>query len=134
MQEHRAAAAGDSRRNVVVDLDDEIVEMIGARQAVAALIALQPHGLIIVAARRVLAPGILRPDRTNRQKGFGPRVPIGAPPQPPWPKCASWGAAVALALVGLDAAAPERHRYRQAACREPALARIARRGANADRG
>ena len=34
MDEHRAAAAGDARPRVVVELDDEIVERVGARQPV----------------------------------------------------------------------------------------------------
>ena len=37
MDEHRAAAAGDARPGVVVDLDDEIVELVGAPQPVAGL-------------------------------------------------------------------------------------------------
>src|SRR6185437_8580979 len=108
----------------------EIIEMIDARQPVAALIASQQDGLIIVAAGRVLAPGILTPDRPNRQEGFGPRMPVGAPPQLPGPKNAPRGAAVALPFVGLDAATAERDRYRQPARHEPASARIACRRAN----
>src|SRR5580704_11157381 len=115
MQEHRAAAAGYPRRGVVVDLDDEIIEMIGARQPVAAAIACEPQRLIIMAARRVLAPGVLLLDRANRQQGFGPWMPVGTPPQLPWPKCAPWGAAVAFPFVGLDAATAERDRYREPA-------------------
>src|ERR1700729_4052906 len=133
MQEHRAAAAGYPRGGVVVDLADEIIEIIGTRQPVAAAIACKPHGLIIMAARRVLAPGVLLPDRANRQQGFGPRMPVGAPPQLPRPKCAPRGAAVAFPFVGLDAATAERDRYREPARRQPAPARIAGRGANPDR-
>src|SRR6185437_10808929 len=133
MQKHRAAAACNARRKVVVDLDDEIIEMIGARQPVATLIAPQPHGLIIVAAGRILAPGILTPDRTNRQEGFGPRMPVGTPPQLPWPKNAPWGAAVAFPFVGLDAATAERDRYREPARHEPTSVRIAGRRTNPDR-
>ena len=40
---------------------------------------------------------------------------IGAPPQLSWPEGALGGAAVAFALVGLDAAAAERHRHPQRA-------------------
>ncbi len=34
MDEHRAAAAGDARARIVVELDHEIVERVGARQPV----------------------------------------------------------------------------------------------------
>ena len=37
MQEYRAAAAGDARRVVVIDLDNEIIEMIVAREPITAL-------------------------------------------------------------------------------------------------
>ena len=50
---------------VVVDLDDEIVEMVVARQPVAGLVAVEPDRLIVVAVVRVLAPGVLGADRTR---------------------------------------------------------------------
>jgi hypothetical protein len=46
---------------------------------------------------------------------------IGAPPQFSRVKNAPWRAAVALALVGEDAAASERHWNRGSRCRQPAL-------------
>ena len=44
MQEDRAAAAGDSRLGVVIDLDDEIVEMILAGQSVAVTSTIESLG------------------------------------------------------------------------------------------
>ena len=98
MQEYRAAAAGDARRAVVVDLDNKIVEMVVTLEPVAAAIAIQPYRLVVVSARRVFAPGVLGPDGPNRQECPRPRMTVGAPPQLPWPKRASWGPAVAFAL------------------------------------
>ena len=50
MQEYRAAAAPDTRRAVVIDLDDEIIEMVVAPEPVAAAAAIQPDRLVVVAA------------------------------------------------------------------------------------
>ena len=132
MQEHRAAAAGNARRSVVVDLDDDIIEMILARQPVA--------GRFRVAAARadcnggsgVLAPGVFGPmARTGRKvRGRGWRSARHHTAQRP--ECAPGGAAVTFALVGPDAAAAKRDRHRQPARREPAPARIAGCGANPD--
>ena len=44
MQEYRAAATGDARGAVVIDLDDEIVEMVVAREPVAGLVAVSRIG------------------------------------------------------------------------------------------
>src|SRR5665213_172735 len=87
-----------------------------------------------MAARGILAPGILRSDGANGEVGPRPRVAVGAPPQLPRPKGAPGGAAIALALVGPDATAPERHRDGPPARGQPAPARIAGGGANCYRG
>ena len=80
MQEHRAAAAGDPRGGVVVDLDNEIVEVILARQAVTLLGARQADRLIVVAVGGIFAPGIFNANRADRQEGFWTAVTVGAPP------------------------------------------------------
>ena len=41
---------GDAGRTIMVDLDDEIIEVIRAREAVAALVLIQPQRLVIMAA------------------------------------------------------------------------------------
>src|SRR3954447_19666273 len=124
MQKHRAAAAGDARLGVVIDLDDEIVEMIVARQPVAALLRIQPHRLIVVTVRRVLAPGVLGPDGPHGEMRPWPGMAVGAPPQSLWPGCAPGRAAVALALVGPAAAAPECDLDGLAAGGQPAAAAL----------
>ena len=134
MQEYRAATAGDTRRAVVIDLDDEIVEMIIALEPVTAMVAIPPHRLIVMAAPRIFAPGVFGPDGANRQERTRPRMAVGAPPQLPGPEDAPWGAAIAFTLVGPDAGAPERNRHRLPARGQPAPARIAGRALNPDRG
>ena len=42
MQEDGAAAASDARLSVVVDLNDEVVQIVIARQTVTGSIAVQP--------------------------------------------------------------------------------------------
>src|SRR5690348_15556980 len=125
MQEHGAAAAGDARAGVVVDFDDEIIEMVLARQPVTGPIVDQTDGPIVTAVPRVLAPGIFGPDRPHRQIGLRPGMAVGAPPQLQRTVRAPWGAAIALPLVGEDAAAAKCHRHGPAVCRQPAAARVA---------
>ena len=79
MQEHRAAAAGNARRAVVVDLDDEVVEVIVARETVAGRVSRQPDRLVVTAVVRVFAPGVLGANRAGRQEGLRPPVAVGAP-------------------------------------------------------
>src|SRR5258705_11771578 len=83
MQEHRAAAPGNTRRSIVVDLDNEIVEVIVARQPVATVVAVEPHRLVVMAVVRGLPPGVFRANRANGQKRPGPPVTGPAPPHPP---------------------------------------------------
>ena len=59
---------------------------------------------------------------------------VGPPPQPKRPESALRRAAIAFALIGLDAAAPQRNRNSAPPGGEPAPAAIAGRGANADQG
>jgi hypothetical protein len=134
MQEYRAAATGDARRGVVIDLDNEIVEVIVALEPIAAAIAIQPYRPVVVAAVRVLAPGILRPDGASRQEGLRPRMPVGAPPQSPRPEAAFRGPAVAFALVGDDSPASQCDRDGLPAGCKPAPAGIAGGSADPDRG
>src|SRR3981081_4280386 len=104
MQEYRAAATGDARRTVVIDLDNKIIEVIVALEPIAAAIAIQPHRLVVMAGPWFFAPGVFGSDSANRQKCTRSRVTVGAPPQLPGPERAFWGAAVALALVGPESA------------------------------
>ena len=67
---------------VVIDLDNEIIEMVVAREPIAALRAIQPHRLVVMATGGIFAPGVFGPDRANREKCVRPRMAVGAPPQP----------------------------------------------------
>ena len=134
MQEYRAAAPLDARLGVVIDLDNEIIEMIVAPEPVAALLAIQPHRLVVIAAPGIFAPGVVRLDGANRQKSAGTWMAVGAPPQLPRPERAFRGPAIAFALIGPDAATPKCDGHYLAACHQPAPARIAGSGANSDHG
>src|SRR4030088_3095559 len=76
MQEYRAAAAGNARRTVVIDLDNKIIEVIVALEPIAAAIAIQPHWLVVMAAPGVFAPGVFGSDSANRQKCTRSRVAV----------------------------------------------------------
>src|SRR5262245_58346676 len=99
MQEHGAAASGDARAGVVVDLDDEIVEVILALQAVAGFACGTAHRLVIVAVGRIFAPGVFGLDRPGGNVRLGADMAVGPPPQSPGMEDAARGAAIAFALV-----------------------------------
>ena len=82
VHEHGAAAAGDARAGVVVDLDDEVVEPVVAPQPVAWFIGRAAERPVVAAVARVLAPGVVRRDPADRQQGARPRPAVGPPPQP----------------------------------------------------
>ena len=117
----------------MIDLDDEIVKVIVARQPVSCLIADQADRLIVMAVLRVFAPGVFGPDWPDRQKGARLRMAVGAPPQLQRAIDASGSAAVALPFIGEDAAATKCHRHGPAVGGQPAPARIAGGRSNADR-
>ena len=118
----------------MIDLDDKIVEMIVALEPVSALTAIPPHRLIVMAALRIFAPGVVGPDGANRQESTRPRMAVRAPPQLAGPEGASRGSAIAFTLVGPDAAAPKGNRDGLPARSQPAPARIAGSALNPDRG
>jgi len=134
MQEYRAAAAGDARGAVVIDLDNEIIEVVVACQSIAAATGLEPYRLIVMAALRIFAPGVRGPNGADGQECAWPRVAVGTPPQLPGPKGALRGSAIAFALVGPDAAAPKGDRYGLPVGGKPAPAPVAGGGVNPDRG
>jgi hypothetical protein len=134
MDEDRAAAAGDTGPPIVVDFEDKVVDPVLAAQPIAWFIGRPPEGAVIAAVVRILAPGIIRADPPDRQKRGRPPHPVGPPPQPHRPKTPERGAAVALALIGLDAGPAERDRYRERPSEQPSLRSPARPGADVDRG
>ena len=68
MDEHGAATAGYPGPGVVVDLDDEVVEVVVAPEAIAWFIGRAAERPIVAPICRVLAPGIGAPDRSTGSK------------------------------------------------------------------
>jgi len=133
MQEDGAAAAGDPRPCIVIDLDNEVIKVIGAPQAVASMLTAYPDRLVVMTVGRIFTPGIVFANGANREKAPRPWMTIGTPPQAAGPKHAARRAAVAFALVGKDPATPERDRNRTIANHEPTPVRVARSGLNLNR-
>src|SRR5690606_24751303 len=82
----------------------------------------------------ILAPTVIGLDAAGRQQGRWPDMALATPPQPLQPERPARGATVALALVGLDAAAADSDRQDNRASGQPALAGVARAAADAERG
>jgi hypothetical protein len=66
MDENSAAAAGDPRAGVVIDLDNDVVKTVVAPQPVAWFIGRPAECPIIAAVAGVFAPSIARADATGR--------------------------------------------------------------------
>jgi len=118
----------------MIDLDNEIIEVVVARQSIAAATGLEPYRLVVMAALRIFAPGVRGSNGADGQECAWPRVAVGTPPQLPGPKGALRGSAIAFALVGPDAAAPKGDRYGLAVGDKPPPAPVAGGGVNPDRG
>jgi hypothetical protein len=58
MDKDRAAAAGNTRPGVVVDLDKNVVEVVVPPQPVAPLLGRPPKGAVVTPIGRIFAPGI----------------------------------------------------------------------------
>ena len=59
MDEHGAATPRDSRPAVVVELDDQVVEVIGSPKAVPGILGVARNRTIVPAISRVLDPRIV---------------------------------------------------------------------------
>src|SRR3974390_3517665 len=126
MDKDGAAAASDARERVVINLNDEVVEIIRAREAIGIRAKRQLYRLVVVTVARILAPAVVGANSPRRQESAWTRVPVGAPPQPLEPEVAARGCPVAFALVGLVTAAPELHGCRQLTRHQDAAPRLAR--------
>ena len=126
VDEDRAAAAGDARPRIVVNLDDKIIKIIRARQPIGICIRWHLDRSIIMAIGRVFAPTVRRGYPLCRKGCCWSRMPVGPPPKPPEPETAPRCTAVAFAFVRLDSATPERHWQGQHSCHEPATACVTR--------
>lgn len=116
MHEDGAAPSPHPRAVVITEHDDEIVEMVGTRQAVGMRSRREPNELVVVAVRRILAPAVVGPDGMDRKLRPRPRYTAGAIEHLANGKAARRCRAVALALQRLDAAPAERrapHAMRQ---------------------
>jgi hypothetical protein len=108
MDKDRAAPTSHPRPGVVVDLDNDVVEPVLAPQPVAWFNGRPPERAIVPPVSRIFAPGVGRADPAGRQRGPRQGKPVRPPPQSRGPERTARGAAIALALIGLDTAAAER--------------------------
>src|SRR5947209_17083262 len=127
MDEHGTAAAGDAGPRIVIELDDQVVEVVLAPQPVPGRGGRHPNGAVVVAVGRVFAPCVVRRDGPHRQPRWRARAAVGTKPNALEAEAAARRAAVTFALVGQNAAAPERHRQGQRPGLAPAAATISRR-------
>ena len=58
MHEHGAAATGDAGTRIVVQLDDVVVEAVGARQMIGGAAFGQADRAVVVPVGRILAPAV----------------------------------------------------------------------------
>jgi hypothetical protein len=65
VNEHGAAAAGDARAAVVVDLDEEVVKPIVAPEPVASVIGRPPEWPVISAVSGIFAPSQIGCDTSD---------------------------------------------------------------------
>ena len=133
MHEDRAALPLDSRPVVIAEHEHEIVEMILALQAFGASPRRQFDQPIVVAARGIVAPAVMRADRMHRQPRARPRNPVGAVEHLADSKAAKRCPAVAFALQGADAAPAERRPPHAVTERYPRLCHTPRRAPHDDR-
>src|ERR1700674_5554507 len=81
--------------------------MIVAPEAIAVWIGGDPHWPVVAAIARILTPGIIAADGARWQRRVRPHSAVRAPPQSDEAKAPARRGAVALALVGRDAAAAD---------------------------
>src|SRR5262249_28649826 len=72
MQENSAAATGHAGPRVVIDFDDQIVEAVGPRQAIAWFTGRPLERLVVAPIGWVFTPGVVRPDPPDRQQSARP--------------------------------------------------------------
>src|SRR5690348_12750884 len=103
MNEDSTAVAGDPRTRVMVDLDEEIIEPVGALEPVAWFIGRPPERPVVAPVFGIFTPGIVRRDRPNRQLRARARQTVSAPPQPHRTELPCRRRAIAFAFRRLDA-------------------------------
>ena len=133
MDEDRAAASGNSRTDIVIDFDDDVVQAIPPPKPVAWFTGRPPKGAIITPVAGILAPCIGRADAADRKLGQRTRQAVRPPPQSHGVKVPARRSAVAFALIGPDTGTPERDRHAPRTGTDKALRRPARPRADMDR-
>jgi DNA-binding response OmpR family regulator len=132
MDEDGAAASLNPRPAIVIDLHHEIVERIGAPQAVARAARSEPNRPVVATIAGVFAPGIVAGDAADREAGARAPPEVRPPPQPDRVKSSARGRPVAFAFERHQAGASQRDRNAQGAGDEPtAVGPSARPGVNA---
>src|ERR1700749_2833620 len=134
MDKDRAAPTSHPRPGVVIDLDNDVVEPVLAPKPVAWFNGRPAERPIVPPVLSIFAPGVGRADPAGRQRGPRQGKPVRPPPQSQWPEQAARGAAIALALIGLDTAAAERNRHTPRAGAEKPLRWPAGSGPDMDGG
>src|SRR5271166_4237542 len=125
MKEDGAASPLGAAREILVEDEGHIVEMIVAPHAVRAVGGGQSHGAIVARARRILAPALVAPHGSKRHaRGAGPQTvrPVIAPEQPETP---GRGAMIALALQPYDSRGAERASDAERPRGQPATSAVA---------
>ena len=133
MDEDRATASGNSRTDVVIDFDDDVVQAIPPPKPVAWFTGRPPKGAIITPVAGVLAPCIGRADGADRKLGQRTRQAVRPPPQSHGVKVPARRSAIAFALIGPDTGTPEGDRHAPRPGADKALRRLARPRADIDR-
>ena len=130
--EDRAAPAAPDRCVVPAELDDDVVEMVGAGEPLLGLARRAVDQPVVAPVDHVVAPGIARADPARRQEARGARQPVAAEEQAAQRQFRPGGAAIAFALVDFDAGAAERAGKDRCAGLQETLARIAHRAHHDD--
>jgi len=110
VDEYGAAPARNARPSIVIELDDEVIEVIVAPEAIAWFIGRPDERTIVSPVCRRLAPSVVAADTPHRQRSPRPRLAISPPPNPHRRESSARGATITFALIRFDAAAAKRNR------------------------
>jgi hypothetical protein len=128
MDKDSATPAGHPRPRIVIDFDNDVVEAVRPPEPVAWFNGRPSKRAVVATVLWIFAPGVGRADPAGRQRGPRQGKPVRPPPQSRGPERTARGAAIALALIGLDTAAAERDWHAPRAGAKKALRWPARSG------
>jgi hypothetical protein len=121
VDEDSAAAPGDAWSGIVVDLDDKIVEPIGAPEPVAWFTGRPAEWPVVPPIGWVFTPSIIRSDAPDGKQGARPRQAISPPPQANRVKLPRRCRTIAFAFVCFDACPAQSRSNRALPGHEPSL-------------